>query len=156
MAFFQIFEVRVCDKGPKINLVFIDDNSLRNFQNFLQKGAEWQTFRGNQKVMKIFINWIIPKILMIFLKKPSIYTEYTYCVLISGPSHAEIRPKKKKKTSYNHLVLNTRLFFAPDITKLKVLLLRVPEWASTALLSCTRLKGKIHGCMSHFDSPHMH
>jgi hypothetical protein len=83
-------------------------------------------------------------------------TEYTYCVLISGPSHAEIRPKKKKKTSYNHLVLNTRLFFAPDITKLKVLLLRVPEWASTALLSCTRLKGKIHGCMSHFDSPHMH
>jgi hypothetical protein len=83
-------------------------------------------------------------------------TEDTYCVLISGPSHAEIRPKKEKKTSYNHLVLNTRLFFAPDITKLKVLLLRVPEWASTALLSCTRLKGKIHGCMSHFDSPHMH
>jgi hypothetical protein len=34
---------------------------------------------------------------MIFLKKPSIYTEYTYCVLISGPSHAEIRPQKKKK-----------------------------------------------------------
>ncbi len=127
MAFFQIFEVRVCDKGPKINLVFIDDNSLRNFQNFLQKGAEWQTFRGNQKVMKIFINWIIPKILMIFLKKPSIYDRIYLLCFDSGPSHAEIRPKKKKKTSYNHLVLNTRLFFAPDITKLKVLLLRVPR-----------------------------
>ncbi len=93
---------------------------------------------------------------MIFLKKPSIYDRIYLLCFDSGPSHAEIRPKKKKKTSYNHLVLNTRLFFAPDITKLKVLLLRVPEWASTALLSCTRLKGKIHGCMSHFDSPHMH
>lgn len=139
MAFFSIFEVRVCDKHPKINLVFNDDNSLRKFQNFLQKGAEWQTFRGNQKVMKNFINWIIPNFLMIFLKKPSIYDRIYLLCFVYWSQPCRNSPKTKKKTSYNHLVLNTRLFFAPDITKLKVLLLCVLERASTALLSCTRL-----------------
>jgi hypothetical protein len=36
-GFFQIFEVKVCDKHPKINLVFIDDNSFKFFKFFSKK-----------------------------------------------------------------------------------------------------------------------
>jgi hypothetical protein len=52
-GFFSNFWSKSMWLGPKINLVFIDDNSLRKFQNFLQKGAEWQTFSGHKKVTKI-------------------------------------------------------------------------------------------------------